>query len=136
MKKFIIEGIIAITLLLTLGGFMTAGAQNGENKGFAGEWQATYTTPVGAMNCNYTFKVDGSAVTGKVIADMSGNKSESEIKDGKIDGDKITFTWMYNNDVQMSVTGILSGDEIKLTRQAGTYGTESSVATRVSGDNK
>lgn len=132
MKKLVFTGAIAITLLLTLGGFMTAGAQNGENKGFAGEWLATYTTPVGAMNCNYTFKVDGSAVTGKVIVEMSGNKSESEIKDGKIEGDKITFTWLYN-DVQMSCTGILSGDEIQLTRQAGTYGTESAVAKRVSG---
>jgi hypothetical protein len=133
MKKFIIAGTIAITLLLTLGGFMTAGAQNADNKGFAGEWLATYTTPVGAMNCNYTFKVEGNVVTGKVAVEMSGTKSESEIKDGKIEGDKITFTWIYNNDVPMSCTGILAGDEIKLTRQAGTYGTESAVAKRVSG---
>lgn len=133
MKKLFIAGI-AITLLL-FGGFMTAGAQN-EAKGFAGEWQATYKTPVGEMICNYTFKVEGNAVTGKVIAEMSGNKSESEITDGKIEGDKITFVWKYNNDVQMSCTGILAGAELKLTRQAGTYGTEGAVATRITGDKK
>jgi hypothetical protein len=133
MKKLVIAGI-AITLVLVLFGFMTAGAQN-EAKGFAGEWQATYKTPVGEMICNYTFKVEGNNVTGKVIAEMSGNKIESEITDGKIDGDKIIFAWVYN-DVPMSCTGILAGDELKLTRQAGTYGTEGAVATRISGGKK
>jgi hypothetical protein len=131
MKKLVITGTIAITLLLTLGGFMTADAQNEANQGFAGEWQATFNTPIGAMNCHYTFKVAGNVVTGKVIAEMGGNNSESEITEGKIDGDKITFVWIYNNDVQMSSTGKLAGDELKLTRQAGSYGTEEAVATRI-----
>jgi|GEM_PF-2606897 hypothetical protein len=135
MKKFVIAGTIVITLLLTIGGFMTAGAQT-DTKGFAGEWQATYKTPVGEMICNYTFKVEGNSVTGKVIAEMGGNRSESEITEGKIEGDKITFVWTYNNDVQMSCTGILAGDELKLTRQAGTYGTEAAVATRITESKK
>ncbi|NLD35334.1 MAG: hypothetical protein GX654_00515 [Desulfatiglans sp.] len=135
MKRLVITGTIVITLVLVLFGFMTAGAQS-EAKGFAGEWQATYTTPIGEMICNYTFKVEGNNVTGKVIAEMSGNKSESEITDGKIEGDKIIFAWIYNNDVPMSCTGILSGDELKLTRQAGTYGTEGAIATRITGNNK
>lgn len=136
MKKLVIVGAIALTLLLTLGGFMTADAQNTANKSIAGEWKATFNTPIGAMNCHYTFKVSGNVVTGKVIAEMSGNNSESEITEGKIDGDKITFIWIYNNDVQMSSTGKIAGDELKLTRQAGSYGTEEAVATRIQGDIK
>jgi hypothetical protein len=131
MKKLMIVSTIALTLLLTAGGFITAGAQNAPVKSIAGEWQATFNTAIGAMNCHYTFKVTGKVLTGNVVAEMNGNKSESEITEGKIDGDKITFVWVYNNDVQMSSTGKLAGDELKLTRQAGTYGTEEAVATRI-----
>ncbi len=131
MKKLMIAGTICFTLLLVLCGIITAGAQNAPDKSVAGEWQATYNTPIGAMNCHYTFKVTGKVLTGNVVAEMGGNKSESEITEGKIDGDKITFVWVYNNDVQMSSTGKLAGDELKLTRQAGTYGTEDAVATRI-----
>jgi hypothetical protein len=131
MKKLMITGSICLALLMVLCGVFTAGAQNAPDKSVAGEWQATFNTPIGAMNCHYTFKVKGKVLTGNVVAEMSGNKSESEITEGKIDGDKITFIWVYNNDVQMSSTGKLAGDELKLTRQAGTYGSESAVATRI-----
>ncbi len=131
MKKLMIVWTISFTLVLVLCGITTAGAQNTPDKSIAGEWQATYNTPIGEMNCHYTFKVTGKVLTGSVVAEMSGNKSESEITEGKIEGDKITFVWVYNNDVQMSSTGKLAGDELKLTRQAGTYGTEEAVATRI-----
>jgi hypothetical protein len=132
MKKLVIAGTITLTLLLALSGLMTAGAQDASNKSIAGEWQATWNTPIGAMNCHYIFQVAGDAVTGKVIAEMSGNKSESEITEGKIDKDKITFVWIYNNDVRMACTGKITADGISLTRQAGSYGTEEAVATRIS----
>ncbi len=136
MKNFVTLIAITLTLLLTSIGLMTAGAQNASNNSVAGDWQAIWNTPIGAMNCHYTFKVEGKTVTGKVIADMNGNKSESEISEGKLDGDKITFIWVYNNDVKMTCTGIITGDEIKLTRQAGSYGTEEAVATRILTSNK
>jgi hypothetical protein len=136
MKELIIAGTITLMLLLTSIGLMTAGAQNASNNSVAGEWQATWNTPIGAMNCHYTFKVAGNVLTGKVTAEMSGNKSESEITEGKTDKDQITFVWIYNNDVKMVSTGKLTGDEIKLTRQAGSYGTEEAVATRILTSNK
>lgn len=130
MKTRMVVNAIALTIFLTLGGFMAASAQNAGNSGVDGEWQATYSTPIGAMNCHYTFKTAGDTLTGKVVAEMGGTQSESEISQGKIDGDKITFVWTYNNDVLMTVTGKITGDEIELTRQAGTYGSEGAVATR------
>ena len=136
MKKLIIAGTITLMLLLTLSGLMTAGAQDEASKSIAGDWQATWNTPIGAMNCHYAFKVAGNVLTGKVTAEMSGNKSESEITEGKIDKDKITFVWVYNNDVRMVCTGKITADGISLTRQAGSYGTEEAVATRILTSNK
>jgi len=136
MKKFVIAGTITLTLLLALSGLMTAGAQDEASKSIAGDWQATWNTPIGAMNCHYAFKVAGNVLTGKVTAEMSGNKSESEITEGKIDKDQITFVWVYNNDVRMVCTGKITADGISLTRQAGSYGTEEAVATRILTSNK
>jgi hypothetical protein len=44
-----------------------------------------------------------------------------EVKDGKIEGDKISFDYvrqMMGQDMKISWTGTLSGDEIKLKREA------------------
>ena len=128
MKKLLVLTGVALLFLFVLSGPMTASAQN---KGAAGEWQAEWNTGIGTMTCIYTFKVDGKILTGKVNAGMSGTEIESEITDGKIEGDKITFTWIWDNGVQMVTTGKVTGDEIKFTRQAGTYGTEEAVATRI-----
>ena len=133
MKKLMILNAIAMTIFLIVSGATTASAENASNSNIDGAWQAAYSTPIGAMNCHYTFKSAGNLLTGKVVAEMGGSESESEISEGKIDGDKITFVWTYNNDVNMTTTGKITGDEIQLTRQAGTYGTESAVATRIPG---
>lgn len=132
MKKRLFSKAIVLTLLLILSGFMTASAQN---KSVAGDWQAEWNAGIGIMTCNYTFKVDGKVLTGKVFAEMNGTESESEITDGKIDGNTITFTWMFDNTVQMVTTGKVKGDEIQFTRRPGRYATEEAVATRIP-DNK
>ena len=129
MKKHVVLRGIALVFFLTFVGIITASTGYAANSSIDGEWQASYSTPIGAMDCHYTFKSAGNLLTGKVVAEMGGSESESEISDGKIDGDKITFAWTYN-DVPMAVTGKITGDEIQLTRQAGSYGTESAVATR------
>jgi hypothetical protein len=131
MKRHMVLGAIILAFFLTFGGAITASTGYAANSNIDGEWQATYNTPIGAMNCHYTFKSAGNLLTGKVVAEMGGSESGSEISEGKIDGDKITFAWTYNNDVPMTTTGKITGDEIQLTRQAGSYGTESAVATRV-----
>jgi hypothetical protein len=128
MKKLMIFSSMILMLFLTLSVLTTASEKD---QSIAGEWQATWNTAIGTMNCHYTFKADVNVLTGKVVAEMNENKTETEIADGKIEGDKITFTWVYNNDVQMFSTGIVDEDEIKLTRQVGSYGTEEAVATRI-----
>ncbi|MBN1832324.1 MAG: hypothetical protein JW896_09460 [Deltaproteobacteria bacterium] len=128
MKKLMILSSMILLLFLTLSVLTTASAKD---QSIAGEWKATWNTAIGTMNCHYTFKADGNILTGKIIAEMNENRTETEIADGKIEGDKITFTWLYNNDVQMVSTGIVAGDEIKISRQVGSYGNEEAVATRI-----
>ena len=54
-----------------------------------GKWKADFTTPDGTQRSNtFTFKTDGSKLTGTV----AGAQDETEIKDGKVMGDDITFT--------------------------------------------
>jgi enterochelin esterase-like enzyme len=66
------------------------------------------------------FKVEGSKLTGTL--DNSQMPGAIEFKDGKIEGDKISFSYvrqMNGQDMKISWTGTLSGDEIKLKREAG-----------------
>jgi hypothetical protein len=128
MKKMLVLTSVALVFFFTLSGFMTASAQN---KNVAGKWQAEWNAGIGIMTCNYTFKVDGNVLTGNVSAEMNGTESESEITDGKIEGDKISFTWVFDKTVKMVTTGNITGEEIKLTRKPGRYATEEAVAMRI-----
>lgn len=54
-----------------------------------GKWKAEFTTPDGTARSNtFMFKVDGETLTGTV----AGSQDETQIKDGKIKGDNISFT--------------------------------------------
>jgi hypothetical protein len=55
----------------------------------SGTWKGKAQTPNGTIERTFVFKVDGNKLTGETSSDMSG---KSEIKDGKIDGDNLSFT--------------------------------------------
>ena len=79
-----------------------------------GTWKASVETPNGTIETTFTFKVDGSKLTGKVSSPMG----ESEISDGKVDGDALSFVVVRNfngNEFKLSYKGKVSGDEMKLT---------------------
>ena len=82
----------------------------------AGEWTATAEGPNGAMQRTFTFKVDGSKLTGETVSSFLG---KSEIKEGKIDGDNITFVIeakFQDTDMKLNYKGKVTGkDEIKFT---------------------
>ena len=54
-----------------------------------GTWKGKAETPNGTTERTFVFKVDGTKLTGETSSDMLG---KSEIKDGKIDGDNLSFT--------------------------------------------
>jgi enterochelin esterase-like enzyme len=65
-------------------------------------------------------KAEGSKLTG--MLENSQMPGAIEFKDGKIEGDNISFSYvrqMNGQDFKISWTGTLSGDEIKLRREAG-----------------
>jgi hypothetical protein len=81
-----------------------------------GTWKASLETPNGTFETTFTFKVDGSKLTGKVASQMG----ESDISDGKIDGDDLSFSVVRNfqgNEFKLTYKGKVSGNEMKLSFQ-------------------
>jgi hypothetical protein len=86
---------------------------------FNGKWTAEVQGRNGTQTMTFDFKVSGSALTGKV----STQRGDSDISDGKVDGDNISFTQtmsMNGNDMKVTYTGKADGsDTINFTRQMG-----------------
>ena len=83
----------------------------------AGTWKGTAEGPQGALERTFVFKVDGSKLTGETTSEMLG---KSEIKDGKVDGDNISFTITANiqgNELKLSYKGKVTGNEMRLTSE-------------------
>jgi hypothetical protein len=97
-----------------------------------GTWKASFDTQIGQQNYTYTFAVKGTALTGTIESEMGG---KSEVVDGKVDGEKISFVEIFKLDgmeIRITYTGqASSADEIKFTRQVGEFATEEVVAKRV-----
>lgn len=95
----------------------------------AGTWTASFDTQIGVQNYTYTFKVDGTQLTGTAKSD-NGNV---QIAEGTINGDDISF--VENLDFQgmplrIVYKGKVSGDQIKFTRTILDMFTEELVAKR------
>ena len=98
-----------------------------------GEWKAEFDTQIGVQKYTYTLKQDGDKVTGKANSDIAGEKREVELKEGKLDGDTITFVEIFDfqgNELRIEYKGKVAGDEIKFTRNVGEFATEEFVAKR------
>jgi autotransporter translocation and assembly factor TamB len=75
-----------------------------------GNWKASLETPNGSMEFTYVLKADGNAVTGTIQSQMGDMK----IDEGKIDGDKISFSVTVENMGKISYNGTVKGDEMTL----------------------
>ena len=80
-----------------------------------GKWKSEAPGRDGTpMTTNYTFKVDGDKLTGTV----SGRQGNTEITEGKIKGDEISFVVVrtfQGEERKIEYKGKVSGDEIKLS---------------------
>ena len=86
-------------------------------EGIDGKWGGSASMGTGGppMKLFYNFKADGNTLTGTYIG--FGGKKE-EISDGKIDGNKISFSIKLNfqgNVSHVNYTGLFLGDTLKLT---------------------
>jgi hypothetical protein len=78
-----------------------------------GKWDGTI--PGMEIPVSFTFKADGTALTG---TSSGPENSTIPIKDGKIDGNNISFSVTFNfngQDTKIDYKGVVSPDQIKLS---------------------
>lgn len=96
-----------------------------------GVWKSEFDSQIGVQKYTYTLKQDGASLTGKASSEVNGQKRETELKEGKVEGDKISFVEILNfqgNDIRITYTGTIGKDELKLTRAVGNFAKEEIVA--------
>ncbi|MGO9336049.1 MAG: hypothetical protein ACLPY1_00940 [Terracidiphilus sp.] len=121
-KAFLVKALLVV-VLFTLGS-ITALATD-----FNGKWTADVTTPRGTQTLTFDFHVDGATLTGKITSP----RGDSDITEGKIDGDNISFTQVVNfngNEMKIVYIGKADADGIKFTRTVGERPAVEFTATR------
>jgi hypothetical protein len=87
-----------------------------------GKWTGEMAGPDGGgMTVTFHFKQDGAKLTGT----SEGPGGEMQIKDGKVDGDKIVFTVSFDGgggEMKIVHEGTIKGDEITLKIKMGDGG--------------
>jgi hypothetical protein len=105
--------ILAISVAALL--ILTASAWTADKPDITGKW----TIKDGETEIKMSFKVDGAKVTGTL--DNPQNGGPTDIKDGKIEGDKVSFNVVRkvnDSDLKITWTGTISGNEIKFKRES------------------
>jgi len=114
---------------LVLGLFLLALAAPALAADIGGQWTATFNTQVGEQHYVFTFKVDGEKLTGTAKSD----NGTSEIQNGSVKGDDVSFVENLNyqgQELKITYTGKVSGDEIHFTRDVAGFAKEELVAKR------
>lgn len=119
---------IMLVAVLILSGLLCAYAAD-----ITGKWTAEFDSQIGQQKYTFDFKVDGDKLIGTLRGGVSGQESESEIQEGKINGNEISFVEMLNyqgQELKVTYTGTISGDEIKFNRNVADMVNEALVAKR------
>ena len=101
-----------------------------------GTWKSEFDSQIGQQKYTYTLKQDGTNLTGKANSEIGDQKREADLKEGKVQGDTVSFVEMLkfqDNDIRITYTGKLSptnDNEIKFKREVGEFATEDIVAKR------
>ncbi len=94
----------------------------------SGTWDSTVNSPMGEQKSTMTLSQDGDSVSGT----NAGATGSAEVKDGKIDGN--TLTWKMNMTVPMPMTldceATVDGDTITGNVNAGAFGAMPVSGTR------
>ena len=98
-----------------------------------GRWTAEFDSPIGVQKYVYDFKGSGNALTGQATYEHSMGQGTVELENVKVDGDKVSFVEplsVNGTNITVTYSGTLTGNELKLTRDVGEFGTEHLTATR------
>jgi hypothetical protein len=80
-----------------------------------GKWTGSIDTPMGAIQVGFNFKADGGTLTGSTTGP---DGAELPIKNGKIDGNKISFVVSIDFGgmaFDLNYTGVVSPDTLQMT---------------------
>ena len=102
-----------------------------------GPWQAEFESPRGPQKIRFEFKAEAGKLTGKTISLFGGNTRETEIQDGKVEGDSLSFVQVMNfqgNEIRINYTGKVAEDGIAFTREVGDRGKSEFKASRASAE--
>ena len=101
---------VLFTMLLLIGG-LTTFAQNVLD----GSWKGTRETPNGAIEINYTFKVEGNQLTGT----WKTRFGETKLENGKVDGKKFSYNISFN-DMKLDYTGeVVNDNQLSIKSERG-----------------
>jgi hypothetical protein len=84
-----------------------------------GKWSFETQGRNGPTTQTLSLKQDGGSLTGTLAGGRGG---ETQITDGKVDGDHVSFNVVREfrgNQMTIKYTGVISGDEMKLTIDTG-----------------
>ena len=95
--------LISLMILLFAGSLFAADV--------SGKWEGQVPARDGQVNATFVFKVDGDKITGT----MTGPQGEAPLQEGKVSGDKISFSTTGGN-AKILFEGTASGDQLKMTR--------------------
>lgn len=112
-----------------------ASAPAAKSSDISGIWKSDFDSQIGNQKYTFILKQDGTKLTGTANSEVGDRKRQAELKEGKVDGNTISFVEMFSfqdNEIRITYTGKLSpdGDEIKFTREVGNFAKEEIVATR------
>ncbi|HEX6398742.1 MAG TPA: hypothetical protein VFZ95_15065 [Steroidobacteraceae bacterium] len=99
----------------------------------SGRWNAEFDSPIGVQKYVYEFKNAGGALSGEATYDHSMGKGTVQLQNLKVEGDQVSFEeplTIDGNTITITYSGTLAGDELKLTRVVGSFGTEQLTAKR------
>jgi len=97
--------------LLFLFGCLTTFAQNALD----GNWKGTRETPNGNFEINYTFKVEGTQLTGTWKTQFG----ETKLENGKVDGKTFSFSISFNDNTINNTGELISENEITVKNERG-----------------
>lgn len=98
-----------------------------------GPWHAEFESPRGRQKIQFEFKAEGGKLSGKTTSSFGGGSRETEIQDGKIEGDTLSFVQVLSfqgNEMRIAYTGKIDGDGIAFTRKVGDFGSSDFKASR------
>jgi len=89
-----------------------------------GTWKADIDTPVGLYKYTWLIQQDGENLSGKILREKDGEKSEVAIQEGKIKDGTVSLSetlMIQDQEIKITYSGKIEGNELKLTRQVGEF---------------